>query len=312
MAYPEGLQHISAHMRIFFVAMPGEMCDIALHMEESMSQTAEQSKGAEAKKKRQGRSPAFPFIPLSKALERAETFRVAEGGRPKHFTPLTAACKAWGIGSQTGTAIQTVAALGHFGLFEFEGSGDKRAGRLTDLAFSILHDKQLASPERDQAVQCAALMPKIHSELWDKWQEALPSDPTIETFLVRDRGFSEAGAANLIAEYKATIAFAKLDQPDIIPEEKSTPKVGFPAMDEAFSGMFKRPPTAPPLEAEKVKIMEGERIAFTEEGQPGQYLKLVASGEVDDTMLEALEDFVKRQRKRIKASVPNQESDGQK
>ncbi len=45
--------------------------------------------------------------------------------------------------------------------------------------------------------------------------------------------------------------------------------------------------------------MDGERIAFTEEGQPGQYLKLVAAGEVDDTLLEALEDYVKRQRKRL-------------
>ncbi|HTT82977.1 MAG TPA: hypothetical protein VMF67_05825 [Rhizomicrobium sp.] len=45
--------------------------------------------------------------------------------------------------------------------------------------------------------------------------------------------------------------------------------------------------------------MEGERVAFTEEGRPGQCLELVASGDVDDTMLEALEDYVKRQRKRL-------------
>ncbi len=49
--------------------------------------------------------------------------------------------------------------------------------------------------------------------------------------------------------------------------------------------------------------MDGERVAFTEEGQPGQYLKLIASGDVDDTMLEALEDFVKRQRKRMKLAA---------
>ena len=47
--------------------------------------------------------------------------------------------------------------------------------------------------------------------------------------------------------------------------------------------------------------MEGERIVFTEEGQPNQYLKLVASGAIDDGLLEALEDFVKRQRKRLAA-----------
>lgn len=48
--------------------------------------------------------------------------------------------------------------------------------------------------------------------------------------------------------------------------------------------------------------MDGERIVFTEEGQPSQYLKLIASGDVDDYLLEALEDFVKRQRKRLKAT----------
>jgi hypothetical protein len=47
--------------------------------------------------------------------------------------------------------------------------------------------------------------------------------------------------------------------------------------------------------------MEGEHVAFTEEGQPGQYLKLIAAGTVDDTTLEALEDYVKRQRKRLAA-----------
>jgi hypothetical protein len=47
----------------------------------------------------------------------------------------------------------------------------------------------------------------------------------------------------------------------------------------------------------------GERVVFTEEGQPSQYLKVIASGELDDFRLEELEVFVKRQRKRLKASV---------
>ena len=33
---------------------------------------------------------------------------------------------------------------------------------------------------------------------------------------------------------------------------------------------------------------------------PQNYLKLVASGEVDETMLEALEDYVKRQKRQKK------------
>jgi hypothetical protein len=45
--------------------------------------------------------------------------------------------------------------------------------------------------------------------------------------------------------------------------------------------------------------MDGERVVFTEETNPTNYVKLVASGDVDDSLLEALEDYVKRQRKRL-------------
>jgi len=45
--------------------------------------------------------------------------------------------------------------------------------------------------------------------------------------------------------------------------------------------------------------MDSERVIFTEETNPQNYLKLVASGEVDGSMLEALEDYVKRQKKRL-------------
>jgi hypothetical protein len=41
---------------------------------------------------------------------------------------------------------------------------------------------------------------------------------------------------------------------------------------------------------------------FSEETGADQYLKLVAAGPLDDSPLEALEDFTKRQRKRLGAS----------
>ena len=173
------------------------------------------------RKPRQGRSPAFPFISLEKALERAEAFRVAEGGRPRHYSPMVSVARSWGMGVKTGPALQTIAALGHFGLFEFQGSGESRTARLTDLALRILLDKQLESTERDVSIRQAALNPRIHNELWQRWQAALPSDPTIETYLVRDRSFSESGARDLIAEYKATIAFAKLGQPANLPDDNA-------------------------------------------------------------------------------------------
>jgi hypothetical protein len=49
----------------------------------------------------------------------------------------------------------------------------------------------------------------------------------------------------------------------------------------------------------KANLMDGERVVFTEGTNPQNYLKSVASGEVDETMLEAHEDYVKRQKKRL-------------
>jgi hypothetical protein len=185
-----------------------------------MSDAAASAVPQATKKPRQGRSPAFPFIPLGKALEKAEALRVAEGGRPKHFSPRASIAGAWDMGEKTGPTKQTIAALGYYGLFEFQGASEDRSARLTETALNILLDKQPASPERDALIQKVALVPAIHRELWMKWKAELPSDPTLQTFLVRDKGFSEDGAKDLIEEYKATLAFAKLTGPASIPEAK--------------------------------------------------------------------------------------------
>jgi hypothetical protein len=161
------------------------------------------------KKAREGRSPGFPIIDLKKALERAEQFRIAEG---KHSAPVASARKAWKFGEESVIARRTIAALGYFGLFADEGAAESRKVRLTETALKILLDKQPISPERDQLIQEVALKPVLHKELWDKWNNELPSDATVETFLVRDRGFSSGGAADFMVEYKNTLAFAKLNQ----------------------------------------------------------------------------------------------------
>ncbi len=43
----------------------------------------------------------------------------------------------------------------------------------------------------------------------------------------------------------------------------------------------------------------GERVVFTEEADGGRHLKLIAGGDIDADMLEALEDFIKRQKRRL-------------
>ncbi len=230
---------------------------------------------APVKKARQGRSPAFPFVPLGTALGRAELFRVAEGGRPRHYSPLASAAAAWSMGSKTGNFLQTVAALGHFELFEFQGGGDNRAVRLTETALRILLDKQPISPERDALVSQIALAPRIHAELWQRWEVALPSNATIETYLVRDRSFSETGARDLISEYKETIAFAKLGQPAIIPPVNDGEVKADPANQEIEVGDLIQVEIDGSLALEKpdrvraVQEHEGRRWVFVETSETG-------------------------------------------
>lgn len=240
-----------------------------------MSDIQAREAATNGKKPRQGRSPGFPFIPLQKALERIDAVRIAEGGRPKHFAPIASACKAWGMGPKTGPAIQTVAALGHFGLCDFEGSGESRAIRPSDLAIRILLDKQPISPERDGLVKRAALNPNVHKELWEKWADALPSDHTFETYLILEKGFSETGARDLMAEYKATIAFAKLGQTDIIAPSNLVDLGGDAPISEAKVGDLVQVEIGGAFQLEKparlraIQDHEGQKWGFVEGSETG-------------------------------------------
>ena len=48
--------------------------------------------------------------------------------------------------------------------------------------------------------------------------------------------------------------------------------------------------------------MEGERIVFSEEVGNDAYLKLVANGDMNADLLDALSDFIERQKRRLERS----------
>jgi hypothetical protein len=45
--------------------------------------------------------------------------------------------------------------------------------------------------------------------------------------------------------------------------------------------------------------MEGERVIFSHEIEPSHGVRVVASGEVDDSVLDALELYIQLQKKRL-------------
>jgi hypothetical protein len=250
------------------------------------------------------RSPPYPAIPLSKAIERAkELYNKAL----HHPVKVTVLAEAWDYGVKSSGLWATAAALLQFGLLTDEGSGNKRKFALTDAAIRIVRDPDPLSAKRLDAIKKAAIAPRIFRELWGSYGESHGSlsDMVLKTHLTVDRrdhglaSYSDAAADDVIRSFRETIAFAKLGESDILPG-------GSAEMDWADNGATILPDAVdvPPGLPEgpkggQVKLMAGERVVFTEENSPANYLKLVASGDVDGTMLEALEDYVKRQKKRL-------------
>ncbi|MGA2849373.1 MAG: hypothetical protein ABSE46_10280 [Terracidiphilus sp.] len=168
------------------------------------------------KAKRQ-RSPAYPFISLKTALERAKEFYDKEKRNPSN---VLVAVTHWDYAQKSSGGIQTIAALKSFGLMRDSGSGDGRSVQLTDEALRILLDQRENSSERDALIKNAALLPPIHSVLWKRWgKENMPSDGNLRHELLFTYKFNEDAIDNFIRQYKSTISFAKLSTSDALPEE---------------------------------------------------------------------------------------------
>lgn len=257
---------------------------------------------AEVKPPKQGRSPAYPGIDLESALDKVKELYNAEG---KYAVPMSSAFKAWGFSEKSSGGRELRAALRYFGLIVIEGEGDSGKIKVSEDALRILLDDRQDQTEKQSIIRRLALNPPIHKKLLEKFPDGIKSDGTVEHFLVWEEHYNKPAAVELVAEFKATATFAGLFQPlggavktrednqdNVVSSTPgSTPKTGAEGVK------------LPPAVKGKVQLMDGERIVFTEESDPQVYLKLVASGEVNELLLEALDDYVRRQRKRLQAQT---------
>lgn len=162
-------------------------------------------------KAKRDRSPAYPVIDLGKALARARVLFDLECQNP---TPVNVALEHWGQSPKSSGGMRVVAALKQFGLLTEEGSGDYRIVRLSDTALRIVRDERPESPERDELIRAAALGPRIHNHLWEKYEGRLPTDINLLHELRLNRGFNDNAAREFVKQFRATVAFAKLDTND--------------------------------------------------------------------------------------------------
>ena len=220
----------------------------------------------------QGRSPAYPYIPLGKAIDRLQ--KIVDAGVGRNAYPPETFYKLWDLGPQSSGARQTLAALNHFGLVDYDGRGEVRKVKLSELALKIAFDKVPDSEERAQALQLAALTPPIHSDLYQRYQHHLPAEVVLITYLTRDRGYNPTAAKSLIDEYQDTLAFAGLDKPASksdsfeVPDGDLPPppvaKVGDLVLIEVDGALV----FPDPKRVEEIREHEGELWVFVE-GEKG-------------------------------------------
>lgn len=215
-------------------------------------------------KERGPRSPGYPNISLELALERTAKLKEYSPGRKP--IPVDTALAQWKYSSQSGAGLQQLASLKKFGLLSDIGKKDQRAVQLTDLAWKILTDPRPDSPERMAALQEAALLPKIHFEIRDRWPHGLPDDTTMQVWLVQEKKFNEGVIKGLLSQIRVTFEYAKLDSELKIGhdngDEKSKPNIT--DFSHMFGQMFKptkrteTPSQEPRMKREASTIGQGE------------------------------------------------------
>ena len=174
-------------------------------MSTNIVQPEDQNKG------KNDRSPAYPFISLKTAIDRAKELYKEEKRTP---APVSVVVKHWGYKEKSSGGIQTVAALKYYGLLTDTGSGDGRKVQLSDAGLKIVMDERTVSPERDNLIKQAALKPKIYAKLWEMWGSTMPSEENVNYYLRVELKFADNVVPNFIRGYKDTISFAKLTESD--------------------------------------------------------------------------------------------------
>ena len=154
--------------------------------------------------KKRDRSPNFPFIGLSNAIERARQFYDQE---KRGSASVQVIASHWGYSPKSSGLIQTTAALKSYGLMEDEGRGDARRLRLTDRALRILLDTREDSPERQEAIKQAALSPALSTIIFDKFRDNFPSDSNLKHFLMFELKFSPESANTVVKTIKQNKVF---------------------------------------------------------------------------------------------------------
>ena len=205
------------------------------------------------------RSPRYPSMSLKKAIDLVE--KVHDKAKI-YVVAREAIAKDLGFKSLHGTAVKTLATLTSYGLLSSVKGKDGR--RVSDLAVSIITPKP-GDPKRAEAVEKAALTPKLFAELQAQYPDGIPSENTLRSFLV-EKGFLPEACETVISVYQETWNFVEEERSAVDdPEPVSVDRVP----------VLQRPTTDQPIDVEFEPVQAGpQENTMTMDNQSGESLML--------------------------------------
>jgi len=192
------------------------------------------------------RSPAYPYISLDLAVDRAKKLfeRLRDTAQPREVM-----AQAYGKPVTSSATIQTFATLTQYGLLEVVNSNGQRRLRVSSVVRTLSNPNAPVETVQD-ILKDLALRPSIFRELWARYGTTIGlHDGAILYYLTHDRErehgsvFTDRAAQEVLRVYRGTITYAGLTEPDNILEEEEEDEVG--TIDETLK--------APSTESESTK-----------------------------------------------------------
>jgi hypothetical protein len=159
------------------------------------------------------KSPKWPAFTLPEALAKA---RIIYNHEKRNPTTMEVMMGHLGLKIGTGSANRALAALRAYGLIDRLAGGNYV---VSDRAWRLLVVLTEDSPEREQLMREAAMAPTLFKEIANLYPDELPSDATMRSYLLLNKGFNENSIGRFLEVFKAALAIAKSGGSDYTPAD---------------------------------------------------------------------------------------------
>jgi hypothetical protein len=241
------------------------------------------------------RSPSYPAISIDQAIDFVS--RIHKSCRANVIDRETAA-REMGYNGLTGRSMKVLSDLIQFNLLEKEGKGNVK---VSQLGVDVLHG--IDPDDRQQAKLEAALSPQLFRDIHERFPDGIPSETAIRSFLIQ-QDFMDTAIGPAINAFLETIRAVEdirenEERQQLVEDAGPIPSGG---TIYTSSDRISLLPSLP-ISGHSSFSMVGdlERVVFSEETGTNQHLKLIVAGDMSLDLLEALEDFIKRQKKRLQS-----------